>query len=74
MPCLHGLHGPTIIPNGQYWLVKNGIPQLILKMGIMMVNYPIDWGLWWIMMDYDSDYDGSYYWIIIIHHYPQYIG
>ena len=45
MPCLHGLHGPTIIPNGQYWLVKNGIPQLILKMGIMMVNYPIDWGL-----------------------------
>ena len=22
-------------------------------------------GLWWIMMDYDSDYDGSYYWIIM---------
>ena len=38
----------------KYWLVKNGIPQLILKMGIMMVNYPIkkgDYdGLWWIMI------------------------
>jgi hypothetical protein len=32
----------------KYWLVKNGIPQLILKMGIMMVNYPIKKG----------DYDG----------------